>query len=232
MKKLPYLLTAALTFACVVEEEPATTSDETTTSDSDSDSGDGDGDGTDSDTASGDGDGDATDTDPATDTETTDTGDGDGDATDSGDGDGDTTGDPVECVDVEVTGWAADENGNLIIEDIMIGAPELPDLKRIEFYTDLAVGQVDLGSPEENNYQVCLHCVRVFEDIEGMDIARQYFQSAGTLDITELGGPGEIAATYTGLQLIEVTIGQDFLSTPVENGACLNIVDGEINTLP
>ena len=216
MKNFPILTLIAalgLGFSVVACSDDGGSDEETETS-----SGDGDGD------PAGDGDGDAT-------------GDGDGDSGDgdgdSGDGDGDTAGDgdgDAACAEMTLAAWMGGEE-QISAEDGMVGT-DLPDLTRVEFWAANEVGTVDLGSDGQNNYADCTTCFRVFEDIEGMDIARQYFQSAGSFEITELGGNNsEIVGSYTGVRLVEVTIGDDFTSTPVPDGACVDIVDGEFDTL-
>lgn len=71
--------------------------------------------------------------------------------------------------------------------------------------------------------------MRVFEDATSSGIARQYFQTSGSLTV-KTGSDvlnGTVHATLTNVKLVEVTIASDFTSTPVPNGACVII-----NTAP
>jgi len=94
----------------------------------------------------------------------------------------------------------------------------------------IEIYQGDFGGPEtagvyeltgtELNYATCGLCVRLFEDATQDTIARQYFATAGTVDIDSIGVVGgTFAGTLTGLEMVEVTItAGTFESTPVANG--------------
>lgn len=109
----------------------------------------------------------------------------------------------------------------------------LVDIGQIEFYAN-ATGNISLSTGANANYSTCNQCARVFEDVPAMgNIARQYFQDGGSINIQAGSTPqdGHLVATITGLTLEEVTIGPSptFTSTPVVNGQCLTVANTTIN---
>lgn len=86
-------------------------------------------------------------------------------------------------------------------------------------------GTFDLTENGDDNFQTCSRCFRVLTDDNKM-----FFQSEGTLEIDEasMGLEGSLDATITNLKLVEVTIGNNSVSTPVPNGACLTIASATI----
>jgi len=101
------------------------------------------------------------------------------------------------------------------------------DMFSMEFYNSgLAVGTYDLSLDGNENYSSCDQCLRIYEDITGGNVAKEYFQESGVLEITTVGEFGTSAGTITSAKLVEVTIGSQadgFPSTPVENGDCIEI---------
>ena len=110
--------------------------------------------------------------------------------------------------------------------DIDIGDAGLLDAGQVELYANEA-GEFDLTSEGENdNYATCLQCVRVFEDLDNGQLARQYFQSMGTIEVVNDPFTGTSDVTFTGVRLVEVEIDSEtFESTPVPDGACIDVVD-------
>jgi len=114
------------------------------------------------------------------------------------------------------------------VEDLGFGGP-LPDVLFVEFYADVdQAGTWNLGSAGENdNYETCIQCVTVLVDID--DAAQEYasdlFQVSGTLTVAAGGNPSSqtITLTLTNLKLEEVTIDDEFVSTPVAGGACYDV---------
>jgi hypothetical protein len=97
---------------------------------------------------------------------------------------------------------------------------------QIEFYGDIETsleGTFDLAAGNQANYQTCAICFRVFSlDAKG-GLARQFFQSGGSVTLTADPLTGVMTGTVTDLELVEVTIdGSTFESTPVPGGACLD----------
>jgi hypothetical protein len=83
------------------------------------------------------------------------------------------------------------------------------------------MGTIDLTAGNQANYKTCAVCVRaIARDAQGK-IVKQYFQSAGSVTLTE--DPftnSHLKATFSNVQLEEVTLAQDFTSTPVAGGEC------------
>lgn len=97
-----------------------------------------------------------------------------------------------------------------------------------------APGTFDLSSSTDANYKSCDHCVLVFQDINetAQTIGKYYFQESGELTMTVNGSPmtGKVKGSLKNVKLIEVTIASDYTSTPVANGACLEIDSLDIDT--
>jgi hypothetical protein len=87
---------------------------------------------------------------------------------------------------------------------------------------ELPAGTYDLGAGVNANFNSCSECVLIFED----DYSKTYFQQSGTLTITEnKAGTLETKGTLTA-KLVEVTIADDYTSTPVAGGGCFEIEAG------
>lgn len=136
---------------------------------------------------------------------------------------------PGNCVEIDAESLKlliTSEPDSFAYYEATLAAPGLGgadlDLMGIEVYDLGLTGSVDLGDATNNNYISCQACVRVLEDSTDMGPARDFFQAAGTL---ELGAttPFYIAGTLTDVTLVEVTIAEDFTTTPVPGGACLHI---------
>lgn len=156
-----------------------------------------------------------------------------GDTTDGGSDTGTTTG-ADGCIELTIDELLGTDIGVPIAfnDTISVGEADVPDLFRIEFYDD-ETGTFDLSMAPEDDYATCTKCVRLFEDDDGMTLARQYYQSEGTLEIAAETPPSSLAPTltFTGVRLVEVTISDSFVSTPVEGGQCVDIVDGTVETV-
>jgi subtilisin-like proprotein convertase family protein len=102
------------------------------------------------------------------------------------------------------------------------------DYFQLEVYND-DTGTIDLTAGAQANYATCNQCIRVIADINE-DEPTFFFQSEGTLAIDPASEPldGLIDATVTDLTLVEVTIANDFTSTPVPNGECLFVASLDI----
>jgi hypothetical protein len=146
---------------------------------------------------------------------------------------------PGGCAQVTISGdlFAPDLDGDQVgvfrTTGQLLGDAALRDRISIDFF-DGATGPFDLASMGVNdNYSTCHQCIRLIEDLDfdaGM-VANVYFQSQGTIDIdpsSDVFGTS-LSATLTGVRLVEVTIDpMTFVSTPVPDGACADIVDGTI----
>jgi hypothetical protein len=97
-----------------------------------------------------------------------------------------------------------------------------------EFYDGIRAdltGTWDLTDSIDGNYETCASCVRVFSLDAGGELARQFFQSAGTitLDASPFAA-GRMSGSLNNVSLVEVTIdGQTFESTPIAGGMCLSL---------
>lgn len=79
-------------------------------------------------------------------------------------------------------------------------------------------GTFDLSQPDYQNYANCPICVIAYSTEEGGKI---FFQKSGTITLTEDPTTnGHMIATISDLELQEVTIDQDYNSTPVADGQC------------
>jgi hypothetical protein len=96
-----------------------------------------------------------------------------------------------------------------------------------EFYDNVEpslAGTFDLHAGNQSNYSTCAVCVRAFALDSNDEVVKQYFQSAGSITLTEDPFTNKhMIASITGLQLEEVTVAQQtFVSTPVPGGKCGN----------
>ena len=163
-----------------------------------------------------------------------------GDTGDTGDtgntGDTGDTGDTaVECVGISIASLEKVEGMDSYEGTLskQIGDDTLEDVISFQFYTEdyspvpeLPVGTYDLGTGVNANYNACSECVLIFED----ENTKTYFQESGTITITEnKAGTIETKGTLTA-KLVEVTIAEDYTSTPVEGGGCYEI-EGEWDTV-
>jgi hypothetical protein len=98
------------------------------------------------------------------------------------------------------------------------------DAGDMQFYDLSLTGKQDLASSGTNdNYATCTTCVLVSQDVDPMmGPAKVYFQKSGSIDLGATTLPA-ITGTMTDVTLQEVTIDQQFNSTPVAGGACLHI---------
>ena len=101
-------------------------------------------------------------------------------------------------------------------------------LMTVEFYDNIAVASYDLSTEANSNYATCTECLLVIENY-GSENAKNFFQESGEIvvsayDPDTFGMTATITAT-----LVETTIDGNGNSTPVENGACLQIETGVVS---
>lgn len=105
---------------------------------------------------------------------------------------------------------------------------------QFEFYggieTSLA-GTFQLAAGKQANYETCAICVRAFDVAPNGDIVKQFFQSGGSITLTEDPLTNvHMIASFTDLQLEEVTINSStYHSTPVAGGACTSFANFNID---
>ncbi|NUO49492.1 MAG: hypothetical protein HOV80_11615 [Polyangiaceae bacterium] len=101
-----------------------------------------------------------------------------------------------------------------------------PDELALEFYEvgadPFPTGTIDLGAGENANYQSCSTCVVYREDFGEEGPNKVFFQQSGTMSLGATSFPAP-TGELTDVTLIEVTIADTFLSTPVEGGGCYHI---------
>ena len=92
-----------------------------------------------------------------------------------------------------------------------------------------AVGTYEIDGTK--NYKNCVLCVLVATGCEQQPCDTQYYATSGTVTIDEYATrEGQRAAvTLTNVQLVEVTIAQDYTSTPVPNGEQLCLSSASIS---
>lgn len=96
---------------------------------------------------------------------------------------------------------------------------------QFEFYDGIESslqGTFDLTAGNQNNYATCAVCVRAFaKDTDG-NIVKVFFQSGGSITLTEDPFTNKkVVGSLTDLQLEEVTIDSEtYMSTPVPDGDC------------
>lgn len=104
---------------------------------------------------------------------------------------------------------------------------------QFEFYGGIEpslAGTFDLHAGNQANYKTCAICIRAFAVDTSGQIVKRYFQSAGSVTLTEDPFTNRhMIASLTGLQLEAVSIAQDFTSTPVANGTCADFADFDID---
>lgn len=143
---------------------------------------------------------------------------------------------PNQC-----TGLSIDWSSMVFLEgvyyaDVEFGSSSYTDDFSIEFYQNeegtASNGTYYLGTGDNANYATCTECVRAYQDYnESTDkYAKLFFQESGTLKITKGSSDGSLAGTLSA-KLVEVTIDKnnDYLSTPVSGGDCVEIESGSFN---
>lgn len=135
------------------------------------------------------------------------------------------------CQDVEVTGILANPAAGvyrLNLTELGLGAVSGTDFLQLEFYEN-ATGGFSLGAGTNRNYRTCGQCVRLI-----VDGRREFFQREGLLTVSPasepIAVPGEDAfvdLTFSGVILQEVTLDDEFNSTPKPGGACVRLVVDE-----
>ncbi|MCA9518236.1 MAG: hypothetical protein KC635_25040, partial [Myxococcales bacterium] len=102
---------------------------------------------------------------------------------------------------------------------------DFTDVLQLEFYSAATGNNIALATGANANYETCNQCVRAFVDVDGGGPLRQFFQSAGTMSLAAGSNVelGPVTIGFTGLRLVEVTVDDSFVSTPVPGGACIDV---------
>lgn len=141
-----------------------------------------------------------------------------------------------DCTALNVVALTVNPGGNLLA-DVAVEGPD-PDQFQIQFYelNDAQMpGTFDLAAAPDDNYASCDRCVLVFADldVDGAP-AKIFYQESGTMQLDSIESPpGPVTAgSLSNVKLIEVTIAEDFTSTPVPGGACLTLAAVAWDTTP
>jgi hypothetical protein len=94
----------------------------------------------------------------------------------------------------------------------------------------ITTGAHPLGVGDEANYETCGYCVLLIDcaenDCAASDNDRFFFATAGTLQLDTLGyvdEGGSLAGGLSAVDWVEVTIDENFVSTPVDGGDCYHL---------
>ncbi|NVB80833.1 MAG: hypothetical protein HOV81_20720 [Kofleriaceae bacterium] len=109
----------------------------------------------------------------------------------------------------------------------------------LEFYSGLQAltGAIDLAAGSQANYQTCAACIRVVALDAAGKLEKEYFQSGGTITLTEDPFTHQrMIGSVTNLSLVEVNIDRSdtcdetcYQSTPVAGGVCLSLGNLTLN---
>jgi hypothetical protein len=125
--------------------------------------------------------------------------------------------------------------GSSLVYEVEGLDPNKTHVAYIEFY-DVAgtqqPGDYDLGSPPDDNYQSCAHCLLVYENFsDSSPIA--FFPRAGSMTVAEADTAfnGQSSGSLSDVVLEEVTL-MNTVTTPVVGGRCLSLASGSWDTTP
>jgi hypothetical protein len=91
-------------------------------------------------------------------------------------------------------------------------------------------GSFDLAMGNQANFKSCAVCVQAFGVNAMNQLEKNYFQTAGTVSLTQDPySTKHVIGSITGLQLEEVDIADDYTSTPVAGGACANVANFNVD---
>jgi hypothetical protein len=134
------------------------------------------------------------------------------------------TGTP-QCIELTAGDFVRNAELGYIFSIPMTAGVE-PDELSLEFYEvgvePFPTGTIDLAAGANANYQACTTCIIHREDFGDEGPAKVFFQQSGTMTLGATSYPAP-TGELTDVTLIEVTIADTFLSTPVEGGACYHI---------
>ena len=120
---------------------------------------------------------------------------------------------------------------------VEFGNTSMSDDFQMQFFQNsngkISTGTYDLSSGKNANYSTCTECVLAYQDYnESTDkYTKLFFQKSGTLKLPKATTNGAALVGTISAKLIEVTIdpSNDYTSTPVSGGACLEIETGSFN---
>ena len=86
-----------------------------------------------------------------------------------------------------------------------------------------AAGTYDLGSGLNTNYKTCTECVSLYKDAVNKNYTTFFFQESGTLEVASYDENSRRLTGTLSAKLVEVTINDESISTPVADGSCIEI---------
>jgi hypothetical protein len=97
-------------------------------------------------------------------------------------------------------------------------------------YDGHLTGSFSLGTGDEANYQTCQRCVLFRRDADTAN-ERLFFASSGQLTIAEGSeqAVGNGSFSLADVTLMEVTIDDELVSTPVPGGLCAHLATGHVS---
>jgi len=138
------------------------------------------------------------------------------------------------CMQVALDGALDNTSAGVFRLDVTrlgLGAVDQEDFVQIEFYKD-EVGTFNLASSANRNYASCNQCFRLV-----VDGKNEFYQRSGSLVLSPasvpMGDPdteGYVDLQTTNIILEEVVIDEEFNSIPLTNGACIELVDGQLSS--
>lgn len=111
----------------------------------------------------------------------------------------------------------------------VIGSTALEDIMTLQFYGDgytLEEGNIDLGSGDNANYETCVECLLLYEDVDfdNNEHGRIFFQQKGELVFDEAKEGTFESRGHGSFRLVEVEIDEDTnKSAHVPGGACYEV---------
>ncbi len=93
-------------------------------------------------------------------------------------------------------------------------------------------GSFDLTKNGDDNYVSCARCVLLFQDDDPTNgPAKYFFTKSGTLTVDAASKQidGNVTATLTDVTLIEVTIADDYTTSPVKDATCVHIASAPVS---
>ena len=108
-----------------------------------------------------------------------------------------------------------------------IGSPKM-DIIQVELW-DSELGNHNLAIDPNDDYATCTQCVRAFQDVDGQEASKAYYQQSGMLhleDVDFLQHKFSVGAIADIIH-VESTFDEDLHSQPVQDGTCIRLVGKE-----
>lgn len=120
--------------------------------------------------------------------------------------------------------------GSTLGDQISMQFYESPD----ESLDGAATGTFALGTDIDANFETCARCLRLYQDAGSAALGKIFFATSGTLTVepSSLQMAGSPYFSLRDVTLVEVTIDDDDVSTPVPNGECVHFDALDLNREP